>query len=185
MWKFKQNTILALLAIMLLMSMAWSLIGCTRAVKSVTEVHDTVYVASHDADSLISGSVHTDTIYMVRTDTVQTVSAIRDSVLIRDSVFVREKGDTIFIYKERWRERTAAAHDTIYKVRTDTVLRTRTDTVRVLRYIERADTSYMAHSGQSKVVRRKNHWTSFLLAAIIVLIAGATVWWVRRYLPKK
>ena len=44
-----------------------------------------------------------------------------DSVFRRDSVFVREKGDTVFIYQERVRERYKFVHDTTSLVRIDSV----------------------------------------------------------------
>ena len=56
---------------------------------------------------------HTE--YIVRSDTVASV----DSVLLHDSVFVYNVGDTIVVnkvaYRDRWRN--------VYKVRTDTLLR--------------------------------------------------------------
>lgn len=44
-----------------------------------------------------------------------------DSVYKRDSVYVREKGDTIYIYKEKVRDRYKLLRDTIRVVRVDSV----------------------------------------------------------------
>lgn len=44
-----------------------------------------------------------------------------DSVYKKDSVFVKEKGDTIFIYKEKVREKYKFVHDTIRMVKVDSV----------------------------------------------------------------
>lgn len=44
-----------------------------------------------------------------------------DSIYKRDSVLVREKGDTIFIYKEKIREKYRFVHDTVRLVRVDSV----------------------------------------------------------------
>ena len=44
-----------------------------------------------------------------------------DSVYKRDSVYVREKGDTIYIYKERVRDRYKFLRDTIRLVKVDSV----------------------------------------------------------------
>lgn len=46
-----------------------------------------------------------------------------DSVFVRDSIFIREKGDTIFQYVERIRERYKFIHDTAFvsKVQLDTL----------------------------------------------------------------
>ena len=58
-------------------------------------------------------TVRTDTVYMNRVE--------RDSVVRYDSVYVREKGDTVwlekykYVYRDKWRT------DTIYMSRTDTV----------------------------------------------------------------
>ena len=54
-----------------------------------------------------------DTTYIVK----------RDSVLFydRDSIFIREKGDTIYQYVEKWRWRDRVRVDTIYRARVDSV----------------------------------------------------------------
>ena len=44
-----------------------------------------------------------------------------DSLYIRDSVFIREKGDTVFQYRERIRDRYRFIHDTTFIHRTDTL----------------------------------------------------------------
>lgn len=63
----------------------------------------------------------------VRIDTLKTHVATHDTMIVRDSVLVREymRGDTIYMSKEviKWRERASAKTDTIYKVslKTDTI----------------------------------------------------------------
>lgn len=54
-----------------------------------------------------------------------------DSVYRRDSVFVREKGDTVFIYKERIRDRYIFRHDTLRLVKVDSVAVERVKEVKV------------------------------------------------------
>lgn len=54
-----------------------------------------------------------------------------DSVYRRDSVFVREKGDTVFIYKERIRDRYVFRHDTLRLVKADSVAVERVKEVKV------------------------------------------------------
>jgi len=56
---------------------------------------------------------HTE--YLVRTDTVSKL----DSVYLKDSVFVMQKGDTIFYNKVLYRDR----YHNIYKVRLDTIIK--------------------------------------------------------------
>ena len=58
----------------------------------------------------------------VRTDTLLQSSNIRDSIYLRDSVIVREKGDTLIVerWHTAWRERLV--HDTVYRTHTDTLV---------------------------------------------------------------
>ena len=65
----------------------------------------------------------------------------RDSVFIRDSIYVREKGDTVTKYVERVRYQYKVRTDTLYKYRTlrDTVYMEKRDSIRVEKpvYIEK------------------------------------------------
>ena len=54
-----------------------------------------------------------------------------DSVYRRDSVFIREKGDTVIIYKERIRDRYVFRHDTLRLVKVDSVVVERVKEVEV------------------------------------------------------
>ena len=67
--------------------------------------------------------------YQRDTTYVQQVNV--DSVYRRDSVFVREKGDTVFIYKERIRDRYVFKHDTLRLVKVDSVAVERVKDVKV------------------------------------------------------
>lgn len=64
-----------------------------------------------------------DTVYKVRTDSV--------AVLQRDSVYIREKGDTTYIYKERLRYRDRVKIDTVRLVKVDSVTVERVKEVKV------------------------------------------------------
>ena len=44
-----------------------------------------------------------------------------DSLRIRDSIYIKDKGDTVWIYKEYWRDRWHYEHDTVAVVRVDSV----------------------------------------------------------------
>ncbi len=57
----------------------------------------------------------------VKTEYVDRESARVDSVTLRDSVFVRSGGDTIWVEKWRWRDRVSRASDTVTVVKTDSV----------------------------------------------------------------
>lgn len=62
---------------------------------------------------ITSESVKTDTQYIDRFH--------RDSIFIRDSVYIREKGDTIWLTKWRTEYRDRFIHDTIYITKTDSI----------------------------------------------------------------
>lgn len=66
-----------------------------------------------------SPKIYERVVYQHDTTYVQQVKV--DSVYRKDSVFVREKGDTVFIYKERIRDRYVFRHDTLRLVKVDSV----------------------------------------------------------------
>lgn len=65
------------------------------------------------------------TVERVRNDTVRITRNIRDSIYLHDSVLVKqyERGETVFVEKERWhtRYRDRLLMDTMYMSRTDSV----------------------------------------------------------------
>lgn len=67
----------------------------------------------------------TETVYVPVTRTEYRDVVRRDSVQVRDSIFIREqlRGDTVFItqVRDRWRERVTDVHDTMIVQRTDTI----------------------------------------------------------------
>lgn len=67
-----------------------------------------------------------------------------DSVYRRDSVFVREKGDTVFIYKERIRDRYVFRHDTLRLVKVDSVAVERVKEVKVEKPLSAWETAKIA-----------------------------------------
>ena len=44
-----------------------------------------------------------------------------DSIFYRDSIYIKDHGDTVWIYKEQWRDRWHFQRDTIDRVRVDSV----------------------------------------------------------------
>ena len=64
-------------------------------------------------------------------DTTYVQQVKLDSVYRRDSVFIREKGDTVIIYKERIRDRYVFRHDTLRLVKVDSVVVERVKEVKV------------------------------------------------------
>ena len=63
------------------------------------------------------------TVENVRTDTLRENRTVRDSIYIRDSTLVKEKGDTVWV--ERWHTKWVnhLERDTIYKATHDTIPR--------------------------------------------------------------
>lgn len=57
----------------------------------------------------------------VQRDTLWRERVQVDSIYKRDSVYIREKGDTIYIYKERIRDRYILRRDTLVRVVRDSV----------------------------------------------------------------
>lgn len=54
-----------------------------------------------------------------------------DSIYKRDSLYIKEKGDTVYIYKERIKEKYRFIHDTVRLVRVDSVAVERIKEVKV------------------------------------------------------
>lgn len=111
------------------------------------------------------GAVRTQIQTVYQRDTTYIRNTRVDSTFKRDSVFVKEKGDTIYIYKEKIRERYRIVRDTLYRSKIDSV------------YIDREK--------EVKVEKELTAWQRFrlngfwILAAIVV---GYFVWRNRRRL---
>lgn len=75
----------------------------------------------------------------VRHDSVVTILHHRDSIYQHDSVYIREKADTLLIerWHTRWRDRVS--HDTLYMSKTDTIR----IPVPVERKLSRAERTYI------------------------------------------
>ena len=58
-------------------------------------------------------SVERDSIYITKTE--------RDSLFVRDSVFVKDKGDTVFVEKWKTIYKSRVSTDTMYIERTDSI----------------------------------------------------------------
>ena len=77
--------------------------------------------------SLLTGCTTTKYVEVerVRTDTVYQSKIQKDSIYFHDSIYVKEyqKGDTIFVVKDRWHEKwkEVLKVDTVYKSRIDSI----------------------------------------------------------------
>lgn len=104
-------------------------------------------------------TVQRDTVYKVRTDSV--------AVLQRDSVFIRERGDTVFIYKERLRYRDRVKIDTVRLVKVDSLTVERVKEVKVEKPLS---------WGQRLKLR--------LFWGLLILVAGLGLWTFRKPILK-
>lgn len=95
----------------------------------------------------------------VQRDTTYVTAYLRDSVVHRDSIWIKERvaGDTIRIteYRDRWRERVRVQHDTI--------IHRQIDTIAVQRTIER---KVEQPFGWWKKVRLRAFWAILILALV-------------------
>lgn len=196
MWKKDLRTLLLLLLTMLIWAVVYNMLtSCTRTTQKLVTTHDTVFVAHSSVDSTNTHhgasdslvTAKTDTVYQVKTDTVVKTVTKCDSVVVRDSVYVREKGDSVYIYREKWRERLVFAHDTLYKSRTDTLWRvsrdtvyqSKTDTVTIYRFVERNDSAYQSKSDKEKVVKEKRTFGWLKILGVFALIFGGIALWLK------
>lgn len=111
------------------------------------------------------GAVRTQIQTVYQRDTTYITNTRVDSTFKRDSVFVKEKGDTIYIYKEKIRERYRIVRDTLYRSKIDSV------------YIDREK--------EVKVEKELTAWQRFRLRGFWILaaiIGGYIVWKFRRHL---
>lgn len=101
----------------------------------------------------------------VRYDSVMIEKLMRDSVFVRDSVYLKEKGDTVFKYKDRFVY--------VYKNRVDTFFAEKIREVEVPAPVERKLTWWE---------RVKLNYAEWVIA---VLVAIALVYALRQWLARK
>ena len=101
----------------------------------------------------------------VRYDSVMIEKLMRDSVFVRDSVYLKEKGDTVFKYKDRFVY--------VYKNRVDTFFAEKIREVEVPVPVERRLTWWE---------RVKMEYTEWVIG---VLVAIALVYALRQWLARK
>jgi hypothetical protein len=95
-----------------------------------------------------------ETIYLRDTTYISKVQV--DSVFRRDSIFVKEKNDTIYIYKEKLRDRYRLLRDTVYRHKVDSV------------YIDKVR--------EVKVEKQLTAWQKFRLRGFWALLAAIACW---------
>ena len=100
---------------------------------------------------------HTE--YVCRTDTF----AKQDSVYLKDSVFVYQRGDTVYHTKVTYRDR----YHNIYKVKLDTIIKR--DSVSIPYPIERQLTK-----NEQRLISLGKLFIGFLFSIVITI---AVIWW--------
>jgi hypothetical protein len=147
----------------------------------MVEVHDTTYVERVRVDTLVEHAERTDTVYRTRVDTLREFRVMRDSVVVRDSVYVREKGDSVYVYREKWRTKVEMKRDTVYRAKVDTVYRAKVDTCYVYRFVERGDSAYVSkEKNDVKVKEKTGLWKRLTLMAVLLAVSGGIVWLIRK-----
>lgn len=104
-----------------------------------------------------------ETVYVRDTTYISKVQV--DSVFKRDSISVKEKNDTIYVYKEKVRDRYRLLRDTVYQNSVDSV--------------------YVDKVREVKVEKQLNAWQKFRLHGFWVLAAmvgGYITWKYRKHL---
>lgn len=91
----------------------------------------------------------------------------RDSVYFKDSVYVVQRGDTLYYNKVVYRDR----YHNVYKARTDTLIRQ--DSIRVPYPVERTLTK------AERWFIGLGKWAMVLLCAAIVVAVVRVIWWYR------
>lgn len=101
----------------------------------------------------------------VRYDSVMIEKLMRDSVFVRDSVYLKEKGDTVYKYKDRFVY--------VYKNRIDTFFAEKIREIEVPVPVERKLTWW-------EVV--KMEWLDRIFAALVIV---ALYWTIKEWLARK
>ena len=188
-----KGTLVLLLLCAWLVAVMLCVCGCTRTVSRAVETHDTVFVATHASDSnVVVGKGYeldfghrADSLLQAVRDSVVRASLRRDSVYVWDSVSVRERGDSVLIYKEHWNTRVVelldtvvrVRSDTVFSVRTDTAVVVRTDTLLVYRYAERGDSAYIGSDRSKETVRRQAAFPWLKLFGLVAVGMGLLLIW--------
>ena len=103
----------------------------------------------------------------VRTDTVRITQQQRDSIYLRDSIFVNQwqSGDTIFQIRDRWHTQY------VWKERTDTFYKARVDSVPVPYPVIKKVPAELTWWQQARL-----HLANIVLWVILII----ALWWVLR-----
>lgn len=114
-----------------------------------------------------------DSVLIEKIDTIIKVQEHRDSVVLRDSVFINvwQSADTIYKVREVWkyRDRISVKHDTIKDVQID------------VQYKERVDTAYIEKvQVKTEYVKRGFSWwqKALLWLGVVGAVMGGLLAWI-------
>lgn len=168
----KQDKLLGILQKTAITAAILSFLACLLVSCKTTHDVQTEYVDRY---------VH-DSIYIEHVDTLIQMKEHRDSVVLRDSVFVNvwQSADTIFKVKEVWkyRDRVSIKHDTIKDIQID------------VQYKERIDTAYINKEiVKTEYVKKplswwQTWWVGSGIGAWIFIIGLFVTAWLRKKVNK-
>lgn len=98
----------------------------------------------------------------VRYDSIYITKHQRDSIFQRDSIYVLDKGDTVFIYKDKYIY--------VYNNKTDTIYRNTTDTITQVVEVERELTKWQ------KFRMDAGGWSLGVLLILIIFGVGRIIY---------
>lgn len=101
-----------------------------------------------------------------RTDTVYSAKVRVDSVIMRDSVAVFQKGDTVLITKYRDRYRVKELTDTVYQSAIDSV---------------KVSVPYPVERELSRWERTKMDFGGMAIGALVIALCVAVVWLIKKF----
>lgn len=103
----------------------------------------------------------------VRYDSIYRTLVQRDSVYLQDSVFVRERGDTVYQYRYRYLFRDKVRHDTVYVAQIDSI--------RV---------PYPVEKGLTRWQKMKQEVGGIAIGALVGVVIGLITWMAVRFRRK-
>lgn len=126
--------------------------------------------------------VRTDSVAVRRADSLTRLLAVRDSFVVRDSVFVFQRGDSVVKEVWRWRDRVSVVRDTVRDGKVRAYARVVRDTVSVPYAVEVVKEVEKPLSWWERTLRGCG-WAAIAavaLTAVVLAIRG----WLRRQVPR-
>ena len=149
--------------------------SCTRTVEKNVISHDTLYIERSNVDTtkFLHDGAMTEKSHKI--DTVYIASQSHDTLIVKDSIYVRDTDSLRYIYKERNNTKVVSVHDTIFRWLIDTIRVLETDTLTVYHYANRADSSSHTAEVNTKVIKQKSRpvWVLVVIPLLLAMIVVA------------